>query len=100
MNAKISVFVIWVEAIMYLLLFNLHDCTFNFRKQNLFTELQNVIDWNAMLLKIDCVFFEGNPRQSILQREAKNDSLKKNWFQMSNTTSSISEKLKENKNEI
>ena len=28
MNAKISVFVICVEAIMYLLLYNLHDCTF------------------------------------------------------------------------
>ena len=53
-----------------------------------------------MLLKIDCVFFEGNPRQSILQRVAKNDSLKKNWVQMRYTTSSISEKLKENKNEI
>ena len=29
MNAKISVFVIHVEAIIYLLLYNLHDCTFN-----------------------------------------------------------------------
>ena len=29
MNAKISVFVICVEAIMYLLLYNLHDCAFN-----------------------------------------------------------------------
>ena len=29
MNAKISVFVIRVEAIMYLLLNNLHGCTFN-----------------------------------------------------------------------
>ena len=28
MNAKITVFVICVEAIMYLLLHNLHDCTF------------------------------------------------------------------------
>ena len=27
MNAEISVFVIWVEAITYLLLYNLHDCT-------------------------------------------------------------------------
>ena len=26
-NAKISVFVIWVEAIIYFLLYNLHDCT-------------------------------------------------------------------------
>ena len=29
MNAKISVFVICVEAIIYSLLHNLHDCTFN-----------------------------------------------------------------------
>ena len=29
MNAKISVFVICVEAILYFLLHNLHDCTFN-----------------------------------------------------------------------
>ena len=28
MNAKISVFVICVEAIIHLLLYNLHDCTF------------------------------------------------------------------------
>ena len=28
MNAKISVFFISVEAIMYLLLYNLHDCPF------------------------------------------------------------------------
>ena len=32
MNAKISVFVICVEAMIYLLLYNFHDCTF---KQNL-----------------------------------------------------------------
>ena len=29
MHAKISVFVICVEVIIYLLLYNLHDCTFN-----------------------------------------------------------------------
>ena len=29
MNAKISVFVIFVKAIIYLLLYNLHDCAFN-----------------------------------------------------------------------
>ena len=28
MNAKISVFVICFEAIVYVLLYNLHDCTF------------------------------------------------------------------------
>ena len=31
MNAKISVFVICVEAIIYLLLYNLHDCTSNLK---------------------------------------------------------------------
>ena len=30
MNAKISVFVICVEAIIYLLLYNLHECTFKY----------------------------------------------------------------------
>ena len=29
MNAKISVFVICIETVIYLLLYNLHDCTFN-----------------------------------------------------------------------
>ena len=29
MNAKISVFVICIEAIIYLLLYTLHDCIFN-----------------------------------------------------------------------
>ena len=33
MNAKISVFVVCVEAIMYLL-YNLHDCTFNGAKED------------------------------------------------------------------
>ena len=32
MNVKMPVFVIWVEAIIYLLLYNLHDCTFNYNK--------------------------------------------------------------------
>ena len=30
MSAKVLVFVICIEAIIYLLLYNLHDCTFNF----------------------------------------------------------------------
>ena len=32
MNAKISVFAICVEAIVYLLLYNIHYCTFNFTR--------------------------------------------------------------------
>ena len=31
MNGKISVFAICIEAIIYLLLYNLHDCTFKKR---------------------------------------------------------------------
>ena len=30
MNVKISVLVVFIEAIIYLLLYNLHDCTFKF----------------------------------------------------------------------
>ena len=30
MNVKVLVLFIYVEAIMHLLLYNLHDCTFNF----------------------------------------------------------------------
>ena len=33
-NAKISVFIVCLEAIIYLLLYNLHDCTFNFDSFN------------------------------------------------------------------
>ena len=29
MNVTMSVFVIFIEEIIYLLLYNLHDCTFN-----------------------------------------------------------------------
>ena len=36
MNAKISALVICVEAIIYLLLYNLHDCTFNYKKKKIF----------------------------------------------------------------
>ena len=40
MNAKISVFVIFVEVIIYLLLYNLHDCAYN---EHLFTAAST---WN------------------------------------------------------
>ena len=36
MNVKISVFAIIVEAIMYLLLSNFHDCTFNEISKSMF----------------------------------------------------------------
>ena len=38
MNAKISVFFICVEVIIYLLLYNLHDCTF---------ESETVLSWSS-----------------------------------------------------
>ena len=37
---KISVFVICVEAIIYLLLYNLHDCTFKRKENKIFQELR------------------------------------------------------------
>ena len=36
MNAKISIFVICVEVITYLLLYNLHDFTFNKSMTNIY----------------------------------------------------------------
>ena len=40
MNAKISEFVICVETIIYLLLYNLHDCTFNKMKDYFNAEIK------------------------------------------------------------
>ena len=43
MNAKIPVFVICVEVIICLLLYNLHDCTFNIdKKTSLKTDANSV----------------------------------------------------------
>ena len=40
MNVKFSGFVIYVEVSIYLLLYNLHDCNFNFHiTRNLMTSL-------------------------------------------------------------
>ena len=39
MNAKISVFVICVELMIYLLLYNLHDCTFKAQDHNNFQNM-------------------------------------------------------------
>ena len=39
MNAEFSVFFICVEAIKYLLLYNLHNCTFNAIPNRVFLEL-------------------------------------------------------------
>ena len=43
MNEKISVFVFCVEAIIYLLLYNLHDCTFKVKKFNMVSAVYLVI---------------------------------------------------------
>ena len=49
MNAKISVFVIFVEVIIYLLLHSLYDCTFNTSLPVLESLLKDVaqIPWDA-----------------------------------------------------
>ena len=48
MNAKISVFVIFAEMILYLLLYNLHDCTFNSEKNSwlkrIFSTLEKILN--------------------------------------------------------
>ena len=43
MNPKLSWFVIHVKAIIYLLLYNLHDCTFKFGMYHLFTPKQKLL---------------------------------------------------------
>ena len=49
MNAKSSVFVICVEAVIYLLLYNLHDCTVNGKLH--FCEV-NMKEWGACKQKL------------------------------------------------
>ena len=51
MNVKISVFDIYVEAIIYLLLYNLHDCTFKTQKHSVNTSFYCF--WNFMNILID-----------------------------------------------
>ena len=43
MNAKISVFIICVKAIVYLL-YDLHDCTFNGESKNISGPIESAID--------------------------------------------------------
>ena len=49
MNAKISMFVNYVEAILYFSLYNLHDCTFKHLWSHMF---QSKIDSNMPLVKL------------------------------------------------
>ena len=53
MDAKVSGSVIYVEATIYLLLYNLHDCTF---KRNVFCHLKivNLIIFNVILICLLC----------------------------------------------
>ena len=51
MHAKISVFVICVEVIIYLLLYNLHDCTFNDTKNT--SILNTTIDYILSTKRFD-----------------------------------------------
>ena len=65
-NAKISVFVICVETIIYLLLYKLHDCTFNVGKW-LNILLKSWGDCIARFLKYAWPFF------NILRKRVKKD---------------------------
>ena len=59
MNAKISVFIIFAEAIIYLLLYNLYDCTF----KHLQPPLSSYIESHSIdfLFKSSKLFlYEGN----------------------------------------
>ena len=55
MNAKVSVFVICFEAIIYLLLYNLHDCTFKH-----FMESSNSLYQKMLILKLQYVVLQNN----------------------------------------
>ena len=57
MNAKISVFVICVEAIIYLLLFNLHYCTFNWNRSIELT----LVSWQNIFLVSKTTFRSSRP---------------------------------------
>ena len=52
MNVKISVFVICVEAIIYLLLYNLHECTFNSWHHNYETSMK--MCWETVNVPTKC----------------------------------------------
>ena len=50
-NAKISVIFISAEAIIYLLLYNLHDCTFKGELQKMKTIVSDNFSWKSKLLE-------------------------------------------------
>ena len=57
MNAKVSLFVTCLEAIIHLLLYNLHDCTFNRPKFLLFINRFNVHVKNQFRVKYQSQMF-------------------------------------------
>ena len=65
MNAKISMFVICVEAVIYLLLYNLHDSNFNF------------LNFMAMLYIHceKCRYFTRFPGAEILQKGTVSETM-------------------------
>ena len=92
MKAKISVFVICVEAIIYLLLYNLHDCTFNSKtsKRNRFEQSNNLFSNNPNERFSYCITTSN--RFGILKSYEKNiegntdDSLTNNEYVTQNST--------------
>ena len=50
MNTKISVFVICVEEIIYLLLYNLYDCTFNLFDNQFLKSIENYMQNDSIIL--------------------------------------------------
>ena len=79
MNAKISVFVICVKEIIYLLLYNLHDCTF---KGTLMLSLSKMEPKNEVtLLKKSYKIQNGGLAVRIFQKKKKNPTSKRNWGQ-------------------
>ena len=84
MIAKISVFVICIEAVIYLLLYNLHNCTFN-RQHILFLDIENdniylsfrKIYWSSFVTQqkfpIKIKFFSPLNRNLMMSRNSPNN---------------------------
>ena len=58
-NANISVFLICVEAIIYLLLYNLHDCTFKsfLNLHGMFLQKNNILVGKTPLIDYQCLCY-------------------------------------------
>ena len=65
MNAEISVFIICVAAVMYLLLYNLHDCTFNSASKLLLNCTQTIHSFPiCVITDLAYLFFTDKPTHS------------------------------------